>query len=48
LIGLDDYIAGLGEVSAEQPGPIFAPLNKNVPNRLKNYQSRRGSGNLRV
>jgi len=26
LIGLDDYIAGLGEVSAEQPGPIFAPL----------------------
>src|SRR6185295_3820785 len=30
---------GLGEVSAEQPGPIFAPLIENDPNRLKNYQS---------
>lgn len=31
---------GPGEVSAKQPGLIFAPLLENVPNRRKNYQSR--------
>jgi hypothetical protein len=40
LIGLDPVrFVGLGEVSAKQPGLIFAPLIENVPNPRKNYQS---------